>query len=257
MLWDSNPLRVAMGGGETAMSSEAVSAYRQEQVFYLRLAVGITIFTVFSFAQWALRGYADYAAAPVAVHIHSIAMLCWLGLFITQNYLAGKGSLELHRKLGWLGVVLAIFVAVMGTYVTTEAVALHRVPPIFTAPYFLVMGPIHTYFFLGTLAAAVAMRRNTEWHRRFMLVATVLILEPPIGRIVPLPVLASPLGPWVELLLQIGLLAIAMVYDRKVRGSVHPAYWWGVGILTACVATIVALSTMHAVSVMAASYAGG
>lgn len=236
-------------------SASAVSAYRQDQAFFLRLAVGIAVFVVFAFGQWALRGYANYQTAPVAVHVHGFAMLAWLGLFIVQNYLAGTGSLALHRKLGWLGVALAVFVAFIGTFVTIESIELHRVPPIFTNPYFLVLGPIHTYFFLATLIAAVIMRRETEWHRRLMLVATVLLLEPAFGRLVPFPIMSGPWGAWVELVLQLGILAIAMVHDRRVRGSVHPALWWGAGVVTVCVATVVLLSGMQMIISMAAGYA--
>lgn len=230
-------------------------SYRRDQAFFLRFAIAIFAFVVFAFAQWALRGFANYATLPVAVHVHWIAMLGWMGLFVVQNYLAGRGSLALHRKLGWVGVALAVFVAVIGTYVTIEAIRRHRVPPIFTDPYFLVLGPVHTYFFLATLFAAIFLRRQTQWHRRLMLVATVLLLEPAFGRLVPFPILSGPLGPWTELLLQLGVLAIAMVHDWRVRGGVHPALWWGAGVVTLCVTTVVALSQTTTVAALAAGYA--
>lgn len=219
------------------------AAYRQDQAFFLRLAIGISILVIFAFAQWALRGFADYAATPLAVHVHGVAMLAWLALFVTQNYLAGAGSLALHRRLGWFGAALAVFMVYIGTYITLEAIALQRVPPIFTAPYFLVMGPVHLLYFALLLALAILCRRRTEWHRRLMLVATVVLMEPAFGRLLPPSAMTAPWGAWAEGALQAAVLGIAMVHDRRVRGAVHPALWLGVAAVFASVLTIEWLAT--------------
>jgi len=239
------------------MSNNA-AAYRQDQVFFLRLAIAVSILVIVAFAQWALRGYANYATAPIAVHIHGLTMLSWLGLFVTQNYLAGNGNLALHRKLGWAGVGLAAFMLFIGTYITLESLALHRVPPIFTPPYFLLLGPVHLVYFAIVIGFAIALRRRTEWHRRLMLLATVLVMEPAFGRLIPPPILMSPAGPWIEGALQAAVLGIAMLHDRRVRGAIHPALWWGVAAIFLSVLTVDQLShTQPVVAYAQALTAGG
>lgn len=238
------------------MTSPA-AAYRQDQAFFLRLAIAVSVLTFLAFAQWALRGYANYQTAPIAVHIHAVTMLGWLGLFITQNHLAGSGNLPLHRKLGWTGVGLAAFMLFIGTYITVESLQMHRVPPIFTEPYFLMLGPIHLVWFAIVLGFAIGLRRRTEWHRRLMLAATVLVMEPAFGRLVPFPVLMSAAGPWVEAILQSLVLGIAMIHDRRVRGAVHPALWWGVAAMFASTASVIALSKTAAVIAWATALSAG
>lgn len=235
----------------------SATAYRQDQAFFLRLAIAVSALVVVAFAQWAIRGHANYATAPIAVHVHAVTMLAWLGLFITQNYLAGCGKLALHRKVGWTGVALAIFMLLVGTYITLEAIALHRVPPIFTEPYFLVLGPVHLVWFAIVLACAIVLRRRTEWHRRLMLTATVLVMEPAFGRLVPFPILMSAAGPWVEAALQAAVLGIVMVHDRRNRGATHPALWWGVAAIFASMLSVVVLSGTSMVVAWAESISAG
>jgi hypothetical protein len=138
-----------------------------------------------------------------------------------------------HRKLGWAGLVLAIGMVLMGSFTAIKALELHRQPPFFDPPYFLALTHVGLAFFIATVVAAINARRQTEWHRRLMLIATVLITEPAFGRLVPIPLLGAEGGETLVAVLQIGVLAIAMLHDRRHRGSVHPALWWGVGLIVA------------------------
>jgi hypothetical protein len=215
-----------------AASTVGKASYPADQRFFVRLAVGLAALVVVAFAQFAAQGFANYRTAPIWVHIHGIAMLSWVGLFVFQNHLANRGSLALHRKLGWTALGLALLLTVIGTFTVVKAVELHRVPPFFSNPYFLALGPLGLVFFLGTLLCAIRLRRDTEWHRRLMFVAMIIILEPAFGRLLPMPLLGA-FGPWLEMALQLGVLAILMRHDRVVRGSVHPALWWGAGLIVA------------------------
>ena len=91
-----------------------------DQRFFTRLAIGMAAIIVFSFAQWALRGFVSPATAPVWVHLHGVAMLSWLGLLVAQGVLAGTGNAALHRTLGWLGVALVLCIAVIGPSATLQ-----------------------------------------------------------------------------------------------------------------------------------------
>ena len=55
--------------------------------------------------------------------------------------------------------------------------------------------------------------------------------RPAFGRLLPLPLLI----PYAGLAVFPTLLAIPVagaIYDRRTRGAVHPAWWWGIGALT-------------------------
>lgn len=232
------------------------SAFASDQAFFRRMAVGVALFIVFAFAQWSLRGFTDPASAPLWVHLHGLACLGWLGLFVTQNVLAERGSLALHRRLGWLGLALVVAMIGLGSFTGVMAIILHRQPPFFTPAFFLALTHVQITFFGALVAAGIALRRQTEWHRRLMLSATVLIMEPAFGRLLPAPLIGAELSEWIAASLQVGVLAIAMRHDARTRGAVHPALWWGAAAVIAMHGTISLLARFGPVQALAASLAG-
>lgn len=203
------------------MATVAQAAER-DQAFWQRMMLGIALFIVFGFAQFALRGFVQPMAAPLTVHLHGLIMLAWLGLSVAQATLIRRESAALHRRLGWIGVILAAAAVVTGGFVGLQAVQMGRQPPFFTPPYFLALSWLGVLFFAGLVAAAVANRRRTEWHRRLMVGAMIMIMEPALGRILPMPFI-MPWGEWLVLAVQLAVFAILVRHDRKVLGLVHPA----------------------------------
>ena len=55
---------------------------------------------------------------PLAVHIHAAVYVSWLILLTIQTVLIGRGSVALHRRLGWFGAGLAVLVVLMGLVAT-------------------------------------------------------------------------------------------------------------------------------------------
>lgn len=197
--------------------------YSRDQRFFTRMAIGMAVFVVFAFGQFALRGMSSPATAPVWVHLHGIAMLAWLGLFVTQNQLALSGNIALHRRLGWMALALVLFIAGLGMFTGRMAIALHRVPPFFTNAYFLALTHIGATLFAAMVIAAIALRRQTQWHRRLMTGAMILVLEPALGRLVPAPILGPVLTPIVQAAFQLLAVGIVAAHDLRETGSVHPA----------------------------------
>ncbi len=197
--------------------------YTRDQRFFVRMAVGMSAFIVFAFGQWALRGFVDAASVPIWVHLHAMAMLSWLGLLIVQNLLVGAGNIALHRKLGWLGLALVLTIAGLGMFTGRMAVELHRVPPFFTNAHFLALTHVEALMFPVMVGVGIALRRRTQWHRRLMLGATIIVMEPAFGRLVPAPLLGPVLTAIVELALQLGVVAIIARHDLKQAGAIHPA----------------------------------
>lgn len=233
------------------------SPYTADQGFFIRMSLGIAGLIVFGFLQWAARGFVVPATVPIWVHIHALAMVAWLALFVTQNMLAGRGNLPLHRTLGWASLALVIFVVLIGSFTGIKATELHRVPPFFTNAYFLALTQIEVVLFAAMFAAAITMRRQTQWHRRLMLGATVLLMEPGFGRLLPMPLLGPVAGPWVETAFQLAVLAIVMIHDRRTLGRIHPATLCSAGVIFAAHVVIVALSLTPSFIVFAESIAAG
>lgn len=201
------------------------------------MAIGLALFIVFGFAQFALRGMVDVPKVPWWVHAHGVAMLAWLGLLIVQPRLIARGDHAKHRLLGWAGAGLAATIVVLACFVGAASVAMGRQPPFFSPPYFLALVWIEAIVFGTLVALAIQRRRATDWHRRLMIGATIIILEPALGRLLPMPLMVG----WSDLpiaALQLGVVGLIAMHDRKTIGSIHPATKW---VAVAIVATRVAV----------------
>ncbi len=195
--------------------------------FYLIMAVLMAATIIAGFSRTVPVALTTKPGLPLLLHIHGFVFLCWLVLFVAQPALIGAGGVRLHRKLGWAGAVIAGLMMVMGVAATLNAIATHTVPPFFPQSIFLAMNLLGIAFFGGLVGAAVALRRDGDWHKRLMLCATCLLLGPGLGRLLPMPSFgaAAPLVMFgvVDLYLIAG-----PVFDLFTRRRIHPAYFWGV-----------------------------
>jgi FtsH-binding integral membrane protein len=224
--------------------------------FWQRMAIGLAVFIVFGFLQFAARGFADPLRAPVWVHLHGFAMLGWLALLIVQPMLVSRRNLALHRRLGWIGAGLALVITGLGVFTGIMALVLHRQPPFFTPPFFLTLTTIESLTFGAMAAWAIRRRRATDWHRRLMIGATIVVLEPALGRLLPIPLM----GAWAEpavALCQLAAVAIVAGYDWRTRGAVHPATWAMAAVVIAMRVAISLLAMTPPVIALAARLAGG
>lgn len=226
----------------TFAAAPAGASYSASQPFFVRLAWILSSIIVFGFAQNAALGRVNIPAVPWWVHLHGIAMLGWLALFVTQNRLAASGNLALHRKLGRVGAVLVC--AIVGLAITSGvmSLALHRVPPFFTAPFFLALVTVGSLAFAGLVLAGIANRRNTEVHRRLIMGGTIIILEPAFGRLLPAPLLGGEMTELVVMAIQLGVVAIIALHDRRTLGRVHRATVQ-VGVVVVLAHLLVALAS--------------
>jgi hypothetical protein len=231
------------------------ASYLSDQRFFTRLAQVLAGLIVFGFLQWALRGFVNPVQTPLYIHAHGVAMLGWLGTLVTQNSLAGSGNLAAHRRLGWASLALVLAIVGLGTLAGRMALAAHRVPPFFTNPYFLALTHVEVAVFALVVAAAIAMRRQTQWHRRLMIAATVILMEPALGRLLPMPLLGQTGGSWLEAAFQVGFLGIMARHDNRVLGRVHPATLVGMGLVIAVHALIQMLTGMPIVAAYAEAIA--
>lgn len=213
---------MSISSRDFAIGEPRRDAYLGDQPFFTRMAIAIALLIVFGFAQWSLRGFVSLSMTPWWVHAHGAFMALWLTVFVTQNILAERGAFELHRRLGWTALFVVVAVGVFASAAGIQALALHRIPPFFSNAYFLALTQIEVLLFVGTVVWAVVQRRKTQWHRRLMLGATVLLMEPALGRLLPMPLLGAT-GEWIVLAIQLLPIIVLARHDRVVIGVVHPA----------------------------------
>lgn len=191
--------------------------------FWAKMTIGISAFIVFGFAQFALRGFVPYAQVPAIFHLHGMAMLAWLLLLCTQSVLAGRGvGLEIHRRLGWASVVMVPLIMVLASLTCLTALRVGIYPPFFTPAYFLALVHVGVVVFAVMAASAIARRREADWHKRLMIGSAILIMDPALGRVLPMPLIV-PWGEWLAMVVQLGVALLIVRHDRRVLGRVHPA----------------------------------
>jgi len=200
--------------------------------FFVRGAIvmALTIFAAFTFQH--AMGRSSFASLPL-VHAHAIIFMGWVVIYLTQNLLIGTGRVDIHRKLGWIALGWIFPMVLLGCLVTLAMLRRGQVPFFFRPLQFLVFDPMTLFFFAGLTLAAVAMRRQTQWHRRLHFCGMSLLLGPAFGRLLPLPLLQ----PWAwEAAFAATLLfpAAGIIADLRRSGSVHPAWRYGIGAMLAC-----------------------
>ena len=109
--------------------------------------------------------------------------------------------------------------------------------------------------FGSIVAVAIAMRRQMQWHRRLMLGAAVILIEPAPGRLLSIPLLGQSGGAWLEAALQVSVLGVMARHDAKVLGRAHPATLIAMGAVIGVHALIQVLASTAAMTAIAQAIA--
>lgn len=199
--------------------------------FIRNLVTGMAVILVAGFVVQVAMGRSSFGA-PLIVHAHAVVFMGWVGIVLTQVWLAGAGNIALHRQVGKLAAIWALGLLVFGTWITVAAVQTGRTPFFFQPQHFIVANPISLYAAIGLMIAAYVMRKQTDWHSRLQVGSFVLLMGPGFGRLLPMPLL-PPYAFEIAGLTALIFPAIGILYDWRAHGKPHPAWFWGIGVLLA------------------------
>lgn len=201
--------------------------------FFRTLAILMAVTVVAGFSVQFLARRSSFAARPL-VHMHGLAFMAWVGLFVTQAWLATHGPISLHRRLGWIGAGWVVVLLVMGSLISIDVTQRGTAPFFFQPQNFLIANPLSAIVFAALAWTAIRLRRQTDWHMRLHICAMTAIIGPAFGRLLPMPLLipyAFEIAGLVGLLFPIA----GMIRDWRKYGRVHPAWYWGVGAFLAVI----------------------
>jgi hypothetical protein len=211
-----------------------------DERFFLRSAVLMAAIVAAGFSFQLAMGRSTFAS-PVRVHAHALLFMGWVAIYLTQNLLVATGRIGLHRRLGWLAAAWAVAMMVSGIFVTIAMARRGTVPFFFQPAHFLIFDPVTVIAFGGLTAAAILLRRRTEWHRRLHFCGMAMLLAPAFGRLLPLPLLQP--WAWEASFAVILLFPLAGAWsDVRRSGRVHPAWSWGIAAMLASFVVIQALA---------------
>jgi hypothetical protein len=198
---------------------------------------------------------------PPILHIHGLLFSSWTVFCLIQAALAASGRMARHRAMGLVGISIATSMVIMGWL--TALISLKHSIAVGngdSARPFAIVSFLGMPLFAGLFIAAIANVRRPEVHKRLMLVATVGLLQAPVGRVfrlflapaavlalpkwaAPQPPVASTIGPAIVCDL---IILIGMLHDWRTRRRPHPAYLIGGGITVAVQVLAVPLSATTA-----------
>lgn len=185
------------------------------------------------------------SAPPLIVFIHAAAFVGWLALLTAQVLLIRARRVDIHRKLGIAGMLLAGVMVILGT---AAAVTMARLQFAGngTLPAILSVQFADMLAFTGLAGSAFVVLKRPAAHKRLILLATLYISDAGFAR--ALGWNGAPI-PWLFQLLHLGgggslegfwpdmgalcfgndVLILGLgVYDWITRRRLHPAYVAGV-----------------------------
>lgn len=226
---------------------------QKERAFFFYMALAILATVLAGFGFFFAIGASNFGA-PWWVHLHAVSMAAWVLLYVTQNGLVWLGRVGAHRTLGPIGAVWSVWIFFLALIVTAWDVRTGRVPPFFTPNFFLMMDWLNMVVFAALAWTAVRLRNRSDWHKRLMLGAMLNLISVAWGRLI-LPITLDQSGIWLVMVVLLGYFGVAMLYDKRTRGAVHPAYYWGAAGLVAWVSLAFALADLPPVVALAARLA--
>jgi FtsH-binding integral membrane protein len=157
------------------------------------------------------------------IHIHGAVFSCWILLLIVQNSLASAGRVDIHRKLGVAGFLLACLMVIVGWVAATDRLARGTAPPGLDT-YFFYIVPMTDMVIFGTLIFfAFRARRDPSTHKRIIYIATVGVLLAAIARF-HVPWLFH--NPAHAAIASYAFLLMLVAYDLWSTRKVHRATIW-------------------------------
>jgi hypothetical protein len=183
-----------------------------------------------------LRPWFDLPPLSRAAHIHGLLSTLWITLHFIQARLIAVHRVDWHRTLGVIAALVGVITFLQAGDFAIAAVEEGRAPPGRVPREFLSVSLGTTFMFGLFLYAGLFMRKRREWHKRFMLLATVVLLVPAIGRFDGLLYLHFGIPRTIlPLVVSAAFVAWAWLYDWGKHGRVHPSLLYGGMLLLAAI----------------------
>lgn len=215
----------------------ARSAGEREHRYFLGAAVVLTFLVLWGFS-FEYRDLIHPSQFTVLVQVHGLVMFAWVGLFLTQVALIVWHRPQWHRRLGVIGMGVAVLVVALGVPTSIIACRLggDHLPTGVPPPVFMASALTDLAAFALLAGSGLALRRRPDFHKRLMLLSNFPPLIAALFRLVGflhLSIGATPLR---------NLLLLAFVGADTVRTRrLHPALMAGGACLVAADAAASAL----------------
>jgi hypothetical protein len=209
------------------MSAVAVEPLLRKWRFFfvvMACAVIVTVFAGFAPTFYLRGSFTQTRPMSLLLHVHGIVFSAWVSVFLIQTLLIARGQRRLHQRFGWIGAGVAAAMIILVTAAVLEQ--LRRVNGFPPPPLAVALSAFDIIVFAILVAAALYFRKRSDWHKRFMLSATIILLGAPMFRLI---IHFVGIGDMAKVSIVSTLLVDAFflpcfAYDLLTRRRIHPAY---------------------------------
>lgn len=199
-------------------------AFKPTFYFWMTVALAVVIFGGFGVSYFQPMATGNLRPMSPVVHFHGLFYFAWMALLMLQSGLVNSGNVALHRTLGTMGISIATGLIIMATVIsilsTAASLEVGPAPFDFQLMYLNVVA-ISSF----TILFVMAMRktRQPEYHRRYILIATIAFIGAGINRfyVFIMDVEFAPF--WFLYLVSDLFIAAIALHDWKTQGKLHPA----------------------------------
>ncbi len=207
----------------------ALPGSRFDHLFFTSMALLMMLTVFVGFAPtYYLAGMFHAPLPSTIIHVHGAVFSCWLLLIVTQTSLVSAGRVDIHRRLGIAGFLLACTMVIVGVLAATDSLVREGGPPGRDAKFFYIIPLTDMVVFATLIFFAFRNRFNPSAHKRLIFVATSGILIAAIAR-----------WPWAfvhrnalrAVLVVYLFLLVLVVYDWWSTRKIHRATLWASAFL--------------------------
>jgi hypothetical protein len=155
---------------------------RYDDLFFSGIAVLILATVLVGFGpSYYFAGLFRAPLPSTIIHVHGAVFSCWILLLITQIALVSAARVDIHRRLGIAGFLLACLMVVVGVWAATDALV-RDFPPGRDPKAFYIVPITDMVVFPTLIFFAFRARFNAAAHKRVILISTIALMTAPIAR---------------------------------------------------------------------------
>lgn len=207
--------------------------------FFVGMAIYLTVIVIIGF--WPTYfGSVLLGQEPVSfglveisweIHLHAFVFMVWMGILLAQTFWVASDRRQTHMNFGKYGFLLGAIMVVIGlfmTYVQVESAVAKEIitwseaiPGVFTTNSFFSINQ-----FLMLLVLGYYYRSKPAAHKRFMLIATIVIVNAATSR------WGIMIGEWSNEIINLLMIGPIWVYDFYSDKRIHKATLIGTAIMS-------------------------
>ncbi len=149
-----------------------------KKYYFQTTSIILLILSLIAFSDNLITDVGQESNSDPKFIIHGIFTLSWFIIFVVQTNFIRKGNINAHMSWGVAGMISGIGVFLSTLYVF---IAIYKGWDVM--PDFVKANRIFMLSFAILLVLGYLHRKNGAKHKRFIYLATLLILEPIIGRV--------------------------------------------------------------------------